>query len=102
MTESSLSRRIRQHANDLPHTKAIKIHGAYTQVDAEVIQMDMFSAHADQRELLAWIGQCSRPPRSVFVTHGEPVAADTLRRLLRDELGFAASVPEYRDRVELR
>lgn len=27
MTESSLSRRIRQHANDLPHTKAIKIHG---------------------------------------------------------------------------
>ena len=27
MTESSLSRRIRQHANDLPHTKCIKIHG---------------------------------------------------------------------------
>ena len=28
MSESSLSRRIRQHANDLPNTKALKIHGS--------------------------------------------------------------------------
>lgn len=27
MTESSLSRRIRQHANDLPRCKCLKIHG---------------------------------------------------------------------------
>jgi metallo-beta-lactamase family protein len=33
-------------------------------------------------------------PKRVFVTHGEPAAADAFRRRLRDELGYDAMVPE--------
>jgi metallo-beta-lactamase family protein len=66
-----------------------------------VIQLDAFSAHADQAGLLAWLRSSERPPRRVFVTHGEAVPADTLRRIVQNELGFAAHVPEYQEKIEL-
>lgn len=80
---------------------SVKIHGAPVPIEAEVVQLDFFSAHADQKGLLAWVGKAEKPPRQVFVTHGEPVAADTLRREIKDTLGFEACVPEYRESVEL-
>jgi len=81
--------------------REVRIHGAPVPVEAEIVQLDVFSAHADQRDLLEWVGGCERPPRHVFVTHGEPVAADTLRREIQHGLGFDASVPEHGDTVEL-
>jgi metallo-beta-lactamase family protein len=36
-----------------------------------------------------------RPPRNVFVTHGEPAASDTLRQRIERELGWGAIVPEH-------
>jgi metallo-beta-lactamase family protein len=80
---------------------SIKIHGSQVPVAAEIRQLDIFSAHADQAELLAWLGACKAPPRRVFVTHGEAVAADTLRREIHDSLGYSATTPEYRQVVEL-
>jgi metallo-beta-lactamase family protein len=81
--------------------RTIKIHGGQVPVEAEVVQLDLFSAHADQRGLLDWLGAGSEPPREVFVTHGEPVAADTLRRLAAEELGCPTRVPEHLEQVEL-
>lgn len=81
--------------------KSIKIHGARVPVEAEVLQLDIFSAHADQKDLLAWLAACQSAPRGVFVTHGEPVPADTLRREIHDSLGYPARVPEYQETVEL-
>lgn len=81
--------------------RSIKMHGAYVPVEAEVQQLDIFSAHADQAGLLEWLGSCESRPRHVFVTHGEPVASDTLRCEIQDRLGYDVSTPEYRDEVEL-
>lgn len=52
--------------------REIKIHGSYVQVEAEVVQLDALSAHADQRGLLDWLGACNPAPKRVFVAHGEP------------------------------
>lgn len=81
--------------------KTIKIHGSHVPVRAEVLQLDIFSAHADQSGLLAWLGACKAAPRQVFVTHGEAVAADTLRREIQDSLAWPALVPEYEQTVDL-
>lgn len=81
--------------------ESVKIHGQRVPVRAEVLQLDIFSAHADQAGLLAWLGACERAPRRVFVTHGEPVPADTLRREIQDTLGHAVHVPEYQECVDL-
>jgi metallo-beta-lactamase family protein len=80
----------------------VKIHGAYVPVRAEVVQVDAFSAHADQQGLMDWVSACPRPPRGVFVTHGEPVAADALRLRIQDELGLDARCPEYGETIDLR
>jgi metallo-beta-lactamase family protein len=80
---------------------SVKIHGAQVPVEAEVLQLDIFSAHADQAGLLAWLGACGRRPERVLVTHGEAVPADTLRREIQDSLGYAVHVPEYLESIDL-
>ncbi len=81
---------------------AIKIHGSYVPVRARVVPLDIFSAHADQDDLVRWVGACPVPPREVFVVHGEPVASDALRHRIAEELGYRVSVPAYGDRAGLR
>jgi metallo-beta-lactamase family protein len=80
---------------------SIKLHGTRIPVRAKVRQLDILSAHADQAGILDWLERCSRPPRHVFVTHGEPVPADTIRQLAGERLGFSASVPDLFDSVDL-
>ena len=81
---------------------SVKIFGEYVPIRAEVVQIEGLSAHADQSGLLEWIQGLAEPPRKVFVIHGEPTAADTLRMRIEDDLGIDASVPDYRQLVELR
>jgi len=81
--------------------KAIKIHGGYVPVEARVVQFDTLSAHADQTALMDWVQACEGEPRAVYLTHGNPRASDTLRRLLQERMRAAISTPEYRDEVEL-
>src|SRR5262249_42229915 len=59
---------------------SIKIHGGYVPVRAEVMNLSQLSAHADAREILRWLGGFRQPPRMTFIVHGEPAAADVLRR----------------------
>jgi len=81
--------------------KAVKIFGEYVPVRAEVANLDMLSAHADRGQLLDWLASLPRAPRQVFVTHGEPVAADALRLAIEERFGWPCTVPEYRSAVEL-
>ena len=79
----------------------IKIHGSYVPVRAEVAQIDGLSAHADAPEILEWLDHFEAPPRTTFVTHGEPAAADALRRRIEERPGWHCRVPEYLERVAL-
>jgi metallo-beta-lactamase family protein len=81
--------------------RAIKIFGQYVPVRAEVVHLDSLSAHADREGLLAWLGAMPKPPQRVFVTHGEPVAADALRLAIEERLGWPASVPEHAAAIDL-
>ncbi|HEX6911525.1 MAG TPA: MBL fold metallo-hydrolase, partial [Longimicrobium sp.] len=79
----------------------VKIHGAYVPVRAEVVHLDAFSSHADHEEILGWLAGLPAPPRQVFVTHGEPAAADALRRRIEERFGWACRVPAYGERADL-
>lgn len=81
--------------------KQIEIHGGQVQVRAEVLNLGMLSAHADADEIIAWLKGFQAPPRTTFITHGEPAGADALRRRIEKELGWVVRVPAYRDEVEL-
>lgn len=77
----------------------IKVFGEYVTVRARVERIDSLSAHADADELVAWLRTASRAPESVSIVHGEPTAADALRRRLHDDLGWRATVATDRSTV---
>ncbi len=79
----------------------VRIFGKEVPVRAEVVQLDYFSAHADASEILAWLSGLARAPRRTFITHGEPVAADTLRQRIEREKGWACHLPYYTETVTL-
>jgi metallo-beta-lactamase family protein len=81
--------------------RELKVHGRYVTVRAEVVKLDVFSAHADQGDLLAWIGACEKPPRGVFLVHGEPPAADAFRKRCEGGLGLDVHVPQLGETATL-
>ena len=70
--------------------KEIRIHGNYVPVRAKIVQVEIFSVHADSNELVQWLKNISTPTK-VFVVHGEPDASATFANRLTDELGWNAS-----------
>lgn len=79
----------------------IKIHGAYIPVHAEIASIDSMSAHADYVEIIDWMAQLASAPRMVYVTHGEPAAADALRQHIEERLHWPVTVPDYREQLQL-
>jgi len=79
----------------------VRIHGEDWPVRAEVRQLQASSSHADAGEILAWLKQLPKPPRQIFITHGEPGPSDALRQHIEHRLGWSAIVPEHRQTVEL-
>jgi metallo-beta-lactamase family protein len=79
----------------------LKVHGQYVAVRAQIRKLDGLSAHADYAEMTDWLEKSRISPRKVFVTHGEPAAADALRRRLRDHFGWNAVVPDHRSSYPL-
>ena len=79
----------------------VKIHGEWIPVRAEVARLDGLSAHADREDLLAWIAALPRAPRHIYVTHGEPEAADVLRQAIEERHRWPCSVPDYLETATL-
>jgi len=79
----------------------IKVHGEYVPVNAAVKVLDNMSAHADYKEIIQWLSQSSMKPKKVFVTHGEPSAADELRRRLAETFDWDCMVPEQDEKFKL-
>ena len=82
--------------------EAIKIHGEYVPVRAEIVSLEMLSAHADQHELLRWLSGFKSSPKECFVVHGEAESSDRFRLKIAEQFGWKARVPEHRERIELR
>lgn len=89
MAENTLGRKLE---NGEPR---VSIFGETYDVRADVEKIDGYSAHADQKELLAWVDPVDRQRlQQVFLVHGEPPAMDTFQRLLLGD-GFAkVTAPE--------
>jgi metallo-beta-lactamase family protein len=77
----------------------LRIFGADVPVRATILATDALSAHADQAEVLRWLGGFRRPPGMTWCVHGEPAAAAALSDAIRQRLGWAVAVAEDGGRV---
>jgi metallo-beta-lactamase family protein len=80
--------------------KYIRIYGSDVQVRAHLTQIEGLSAHADADDLVRWVGTAKTPPRTVFLVHGEPNAAEELGTRLQGN-GLHTVIPELNQRFEL-
>jgi len=72
--------------------RTLRMFGEDVPVRAQVVSLDGFSAHADRNDILRWLRGFAHAPRRLFVVHGEPAAAASLRDLVQGELGWQVEV----------
>jgi metallo-beta-lactamase family protein len=80
--------------------KQVKVLGQWIAVRCQIEKIGGFSAHADWKEVLRWFDAMPAPQR-VFVTHGEPDAAEAMANKIRERFGWNIEVPQYGARFEL-
>lgn len=73
----------------------IKIHGEMIPVRAEIQILHNLSAHADADEIMQWLRNFNKPPREVFLVHGESDSALALKSRIEDQLQWRCNIPEY-------
>jgi len=81
--------------------KTLRIFGQDVPVRAKVEQIHGLSAHADQDEILRWLGGFTRPPRMTWLVHGEPEGAQGLAETIRARLHWATGVAAMEQQVPL-
>lgn len=79
----------------------LKIHGALIPIRAEIIQPRLFSAHADQEELMTWLRAAPAAPDKVHLIHAEPGAAAAMAARIRADTGWAAEAAVLGEAVEV-
>jgi metallo-beta-lactamase family protein len=72
--------------------RTVRMQGDDVPVRATIEVLDGLSAHADRDEILAWLAGFTRPPRRVWVVHGEPPAAEALAAAIRARFGWTVEV----------
>ncbi|MFA5353181.1 MAG: MBL fold metallo-hydrolase [Thermodesulfovibrionales bacterium] len=76
--------------------KIVSFLGEEVAVKAAIYTIGGFSAHADKRDLLQWLGAFANKPE-VFIVHGEEEAALSFEKSVQGELGFTTHVPAKGD-----
>jgi metallo-beta-lactamase family protein len=78
----------------------VRLFGETIKVEAKIHTVGGLSAHADQRDLLAWYGAfTSRPP--VYLVHGEEQPQAALADALRSRYGATVHRPAFGQTVSL-
>jgi metallo-beta-lactamase family protein len=81
--------------------KRVRILGQEYPVKARVARINGFSAHADREELLQWLNGLKKPPRKLFVVHGESESARHFADYIGQKMGWEVAVPAYQDQITL-
>jgi metallo-beta-lactamase family protein len=81
--------------------KTLSLYGQPVSVNAEIIELGQFSAHAGKSELLRWLAALPSPPKQTYLTHGEPSAAQGLQSAIQQKFGWKAAVARYLDTIDL-
>ena len=79
----------------------VRILGQMCRVKAKVVKVQGFSAHADRKEIMDWLGNLKQSPRGIFLIHGEKEVCVNFRQYLTERTGWNVIVPEYQQEIPL-
>lgn len=81
--------------------QTLRMHGQNVPVNAHMATIQGLSSHADSDEIMRWLGTAERPPRRVFLVHGEEESAKALGARVHQELGAEVTVPNLKEGFDL-
>lgn len=87
--EHTLGRRIKEGR------PPFRIFGEERAINAEVVSIDGYSAHADKDELRRWVRGLGGPVKRAFCVHGEPAALAAMQQILREEGIPQVDIPRH-------
>ncbi len=93
--EGTLGRRL------IEGDKLVRIHGQEIAVQAKIIALRGYSAHADYNELCRWLDGFATFPTKVFLVHGEEAARENFAGILRQRYGMIAELPQPGESFDL-
>jgi metallo-beta-lactamase family protein len=77
MAQNTLGRRLRNRE------KEVKIHGQWFKVNAQIEEINAFSAHADYEEMGNWLDEIDTSNlKKIFLVHGEPKVQKAFKEYL--------------------
>ncbi|MCU0354245.1 MAG: MBL fold metallo-hydrolase [Cytophagales bacterium] len=79
----------------------IRMFGESVPVRCRVASINGLSGHADRSELMRWLSSFRQAPKRTFIVHGEPEPAAAFARLLEDQKGWHATVPQHLEKFQL-
>ncbi|WP_019038753.1 MBL fold metallo-hydrolase RNA specificity domain-containing protein [Psychroflexus tropicus] len=79
----------------------IRFYGKYYPVKAQVKNIESLSAHADQAEIIEWLGKIKNIPEQVYLVHGEASSLDALRLKIKQTFGWTTCIPKLNDSFEV-
>ncbi|HEY3783296.1 MAG TPA: MBL fold metallo-hydrolase [Fimbriimonadaceae bacterium] len=85
----------------LEGAKHVHIHQYDVPVHAEIEVLNSLSAHADQGEIMTWLGKFKAPPKQAFIVHGEPPAQAVLQAKIKEVLGWNVVIPKQGEEFPL-
>ncbi|MCQ2547232.1 MAG: MBL fold metallo-hydrolase [Clostridia bacterium] len=68
--------------------KEITLFSEKIQVNAEIHNLEGFSGHADMNGLLSWLEGFQKPPKQIFLVHGEPDVKLEFAKTVKEKLGY--------------
>jgi metallo-beta-lactamase family protein len=79
----------------------VRLYGEDVVVNAKIHTLGGFSAHADKKGLIDWLGHIKNPKLKVFVVHGEEATSLSFADEIRNTFGFDVHVPVWGENINL-
>lgn len=79
----------------------VRLFGESVPVRASIHTLGGLSAHADRDALLGWLSGFAKPPRRIFVVHGEAETAVDFAEAIRERFDWMVEVPEIGSEYEM-
>jgi len=80
--------------------KRAHILGEEMVIRSKIYTIGGFSAHADQGELLEWLGAFTNKPK-VFIVHGEEEVSLEFEKIVHSKLGLSTYIPHLGEELEI-
>ena len=74
--------------------KDVTIFGEKIHINAEIHNLEGFSGHADREGLLEWLSGFVKPPKKIFLVHGEEESKEHFASTVKQALGYDCTVIE--------